>query len=277
MLTIFKHFAWVAVTIGWESTVRKFIQLLQKSSISCVMLPMFLGLGTSAHSGGLSGAIEEAPIVAETDRGWHVLGVEASLSYGELDGKRILTSSADNNELNVDYPLQSFDLALNIASGDLAPGKSRWIISPFLTVVMDGAENLEVPDGGATVESGDFDWHEIGLRVEQERYLTDMWSWTIGGNASLVDAENTLVVETNGNLRIKENEGWRAGLYVGANAKLSENFTITSRLGYDWAAFNESAQCLEPGGGGDCRPVASDDDDTEIDGAVASIGVRYSF
>jgi hypothetical protein len=225
-------------------------------------------------------SVATAPVMAEEpgsaslqERGWHLMGVEAGLSYSDLSGEELRCCG-----LTVDSPesLDSFgvSIALNFASGSLGPEQSRWILSPFFYWAMDGKNEISTLSSDSF--GGRFEHYELGLRVEQERYINPSFSWVWGGSMSYVNMDHTI---TNGAFYvIRPQDGWRAGVHVGLNTRLADNWVMTSRLGYSFMSVNETSNCVAAiGSGCTTTTTGTADQDTEMDGFDLSVGLRYEF
>jgi hypothetical protein len=224
-------------------------------------------------------SVATSPVMAEgpdsaslQERGWHLLGVEAGLSYSDLSGEQIDWLGGANLPENLDT--FGISVALNFASGNLGPDQHRWILSPFFYWAMDGENTI----AGFSTDSfgGRFEHYELGLRMEQERYINPSFSWVWGGSLSYVNMDHTI---SNGTTyAIRPQDGWRAGLHLGLNTRLADNWVMTSRLGYSFMSVNEQSNCVAAiGAGCTTTTTGAADEDTEMDGFDLSIGLRYEF
>lgn len=205
--------------------------------------------------------------------GWHLLGVEAVSSYSNMSGSELACCglSADTPEF-----LDTFGLAvaLSFASGPLSPDRSRWILSPFLYHAIDGESSISTLSSNNS--GGRFDHYEIGLRVEQERYINPAVSWVWGGSLSHVQMDHT--ISNGAQYVIRPQDGWRAGIHLGVNSRLTDHWVLTSRLGYSFLNLNEQGNCVAPiGAGCSITTTGFSDQDSEFDGVDLSIGMRYEF
>lgn len=243
-------------------------------------------LRNAFHALGLAVALSvtTSPVMAEgpsgaasQERGWHLAGIEAGLVSSRLSGQEINWQGSTN----LPESLDSFgvSVALNFASGSLGPDRSRWVLSPFLYWATEGESRI-VPSTGSAFSSdnvgGRFEHYELGLRAEQERYINGSISWIWGGALSYVDMGST--ISNNTTTAIRPQNGWRAGLHVGLNTRVADNWVMTSRIGYSLMRLNEQSTCVASiGSACTTTTTGSADEDTKMDGADLSIGLRYEF
>jgi hypothetical protein len=231
-----------------------------------------VGLMSTVASAETANNLRSAPSsTLEPDRGWHLLGVEGGINQSYYTGVYAVDAEA------IPMTTQSLGLnfALNFASNKLEPNQPRWIVSPFVYHSFGGdVTGEQFSTGGA---EGRFEHRELGLRVEQERYIDETWSWTFGASASVVEMNNVITNEFN--FLEEPQDGWQVGLHVGANARLDDNWSMISRISYNVTELTVQSRCLGETGISGCSLLPPNEDSARgrHDGFDLHVGVRYEF
>jgi len=248
---------------------------MKPTKLSAIALAAFI-LPATGYAAGITEPAAEPVIFAPApvkDRGWHLLGVEGGLSYANISGDHILGLPGSPVFGAFDSSFTNVNVALVFASRDLTADQNRWLLSPFLSYAVSGEEDIANGRIASDNPGGDFKQYEVGVRVEQERYISDRWSWVWGGSVAYVEADNT--VASNAGVAGRELSGYRAGLHIGANARIADSWVLTGRFGYSFLEIEEigeTAFSIAP----DLQPDPREDTNRGR-GYDLSIGLRYEF